>query len=78
MQLQNTRKVAKTIAEKVMANAKIAMALQAGLLDGNPGWEKLEAWLRSSRGQLPMLLVFENTEDVLVNELSARMSYVNY
>ena len=48
-----------------------AMPLQAGMLDENPTWEKLEAWLRSSRGQLPMLVVFETAEDVLIHEDSA-------
>ena len=48
-----------------------AMALQAGMLEETPSWEKLEAWLRSSRGQLPMLVVFENAEDVLIHEDSA-------
>ena len=49
------------------------MALQAVLLDAKTGWEKLEAWLRSSQGQLPMLVVFENTEDVLIHKDSFRV-----
>ena len=49
------------------------MPLQAILLDAKTGWEKLEAWLRRPRGQLPMLLVFENTEDVLIHKDSFRV-----
>ena len=47
------------------------MALQAGMPAGNPTWEKLKAWLRSSQGQLPMLVVFETAEDVIINKDSA-------
>ena len=53
-----------------------AMALQAGMLEENPSWEKLEAWLRSSRGQLPMLVVFETAEDVLIHEDTAEARYI--
>ncbi|CAL8471730.1 g11272 [Coccomyxa elongata] len=48
-------------------NARLSQT-QAVLPDAKAGWEKLEAWLRTPRGQLPMLLIFESTEDVLIHE----------
>ena len=52
-----------------------AITLQAVLPDAKADWEKLEAWLRTPRGQLPMLLIFENTEDVLIHEDSLRVRW---
>lgn len=49
------------------------MALQVVLPDAKTGWEKLEAWLRTPRGQLPMLLIFESTEDVIIDEDNLRV-----
>ena len=59
----------------MLKKVRSAMALQAILLDAKTDWEKLEAWLRTPRGQLPMLLVFENTENVLIYKDSFRVRY---
>lgn len=42
-------------------------------LRGKASWEEIERWLQSRHGRLPMLIVFENSEDALMVKESAKV-----
>lgn len=50
--------------------------MQARFVPGrDASWEEIEMWLRSRHGRLPMLIIFENSEEALMEKESAKVGF---